>query len=214
MTDYKNGKIYCITSGNLYYIGSTINSLEVRLSAHKHKYKLWKNDKHHFVSSFKIIQDCEKITITTTEIKGNKTIITSSSKEPEIILYENYSCENRKDLELKEAEIIKKYKTDYGDKCVNILINDKTNQEIKNKRREKALINSSNYYENNKEKCLTEMKKRYENNKEAIRERVANYRANNLEKIKERLSEKIKCECGIEILKCNLNRHLKSKNHN
>jgi hypothetical protein len=70
---------------------------------------------------------------------------------------------------------------------LNMLIPSRTNQEYKQK-----------YYENNKDKSNQQSKLYRENNKEHI----AEYR-----KIM------ITCECGCEILKCNLSRHLKSANH-
>jgi hypothetical protein len=59
MTDYSLGKIYKLTSSNtdLCYIGSTTKTLQHRLAVHKCHYKLWKVDKYHFVTSFKVLED-------------------------------------------------------------------------------------------------------------------------------------------------------------
>ena len=112
----------------------------------------------------------------------------------------NEYCENYK-------EHLKEYKKEY---------NKKYNKE---------------YYEDNIEK----IKQYYENNKEKIKETHKIYRENNIEKIKkthnkyyqnnkeilkeyrkrhyENNKEKIICECGCEITKVSLSRHLKSKKH-
>jgi len=192
MPDYNNGKIYCLTSGNLYYIGSTTNELNTRFAIHKHKHKLWKNNKYHYLSSFRIFDDCD---------------------EPEIILYENYSCNNLEELELREGKAIQKYKTDYGDKCVNILLLDKTRDERKEIRKQKAVVRAKKYYLEHTEKCNTKMKENYLENKEARLKSVKEYSLNNKDKISARNKEIVNCECGDKITKPNLRRHIKSKKH-
>ena len=65
------------------------------------------------------------------------------------------------------------------------------------------------YYKNNKE----HIKDYYENNKQKIAEWDKEYRKNNKEKIAERDSQKITCDCGCSITRCNLPRHKKSPKH-
>ena len=77
------------------------------------------------------------------------------------------------------------------------------------------------YRENNKEKIKEQVKeycKEYrENNKEKIKEQVKEYgkewRENNREHIRQHACEKITCDCGCQIRRCNLARHKKSNRH-
>jgi len=63
-------------------------------------------------------------------------------------------------------------------------------------------------------RTLQESKKAYrENNKERTKKSQKDYRENHREIIKEKLKEKIICECGCDIVKRNLSRHLKTKKH-
>ena len=58
MPDYSKSKIYSIRSHqtDLIYIGSTIQSLALRLSGHVRDFKSFKNGKHNYVSSFDILK--------------------------------------------------------------------------------------------------------------------------------------------------------------
>ncbi len=59
------------------------------------------------------------------------------------------------------------------------------------------------YYNDNKDK----VKEYRENNKDKIKEFKKEYYENN----KDRILENIKCGCGCEVAKCQLNRHMKTK---
>ena len=59
MPNYNNGKIYKIWSAShpdLIYIGSTTQSLALRLGGHRRDYKKYNNGKFSYVTSFKIIE--------------------------------------------------------------------------------------------------------------------------------------------------------------
>lgn len=81
MPDYKNGKIYKLTSKNTdkIYIGSTVNSLSKRLSCHRSP--------------------------------TNKTISREMSQydDLEIVLIEEFPCQKREELEARESYWIGKY---------------------------------------------------------------------------------------------------------
>jgi hypothetical protein len=86
MPDSLNGKIYkleCYTTG-LIYIGSTIQPLIQRLQGHKRDYNYYLNGKN-YITSFEIIEN----------------------KNYNIILLEEYPCDNKEQLHAKEAEYIK-----------------------------------------------------------------------------------------------------------
>jgi hypothetical protein len=57
------------------------------------------------------------------------------------------------------------------------------------------------------------MKECYINNKKNIIEQSKKYYKNNKEQILEKHKEKIKCDCGCEIIQMNLKRHQNSKKH-
>ena len=50
------GIVYMIYFEKLAYVGSTIKSLNARMSGHKTSYKGWQEDKYDYCSSFEIIQ--------------------------------------------------------------------------------------------------------------------------------------------------------------
>ncbi|ARF11755.1 hypothetical protein Klosneuvirus_2_191 [Klosneuvirus KNV1] len=101
---YQQGKIYKIMSCQTekVYIGSTcVSKLIDRLKQHQSKYKKYKLNSESFTASFEVVQyeDCE------------------------IILLENYSCNNKKELLIREQ--------DWIDKTTNIV--NKQNASTKNK---------------------------------------------------------------------------------
>ena len=79
MRNYKNGKIYKIISKltDKIYIGSTTASLEARFKQHKQKYRDYLlNRTKKYISSFEILKCDDAV----------------------IILLQNYSCNNKKEL--------------------------------------------------------------------------------------------------------------------
>jgi hypothetical protein len=93
---------------------------------------------------------------------------------------------DKKDSALKERELIEKFNA-----TLNIVIPSRTKKEYEK-------IYCKNYYEKNAE---------------IINEKNREYYEKNVEKIKEKQKEKITCECGCEIVKNKLSRHLKTKKH-
>ena len=75
--------------------------------------------------------------------------------------------------------------------------------------KEKVKEQKKLYHENNRDKILEKHKKYYENNKKQLIEYSITYRLNNRDKLK----EKITCECGCDVVKRNISRHMKSKKH-
>jgi len=100
MPEYSKGKIYMIYSTDspvlLPYYGSTTLSLNMRLSVHKAHLKLWKQGKMRNCSSFKLLeQGFDKVAI---------------------ILVEDYPCNSKQELEIREAHYIK------NNPCINMRI--------------------------------------------------------------------------------------------
>jgi hypothetical protein len=216
MPEYSNGKIYTIRfhNSNEIYIGSTIQSLAARFGGHKSGNS--KSVKH----------------IIDTEYNGDWSVCYYE-------LYENCSCNNKEELNKREGEVIRLFMNDETFNCINKNIAGRTPKECckeyrKNHKEETKEYNKKHYEEfkedykikwkqyyidnldynkervktyrnEHKEECLERDRNRYNNNKE--------YFKNHYENKKEEYLKIIKCECGCEITKMNLNRHLQTKRH-
>jgi hypothetical protein len=101
---YSKGKIYrlvCNTTGQQ-YIGSTIQPLSYRLSMHKANYKMFlKGTRRNNTTSFSIL----------------------SENNFEMILIEDYPCENKNQLERRERHFIETMK------CLNMIKPAQTREE-------------------------------------------------------------------------------------
>ena len=163
---YKNGKIYKIVdriNGNI-YIGSTIQPLNRRLLQHEYDYKLkQKGEINYSVTSFDIIEN----------------------QNFYIELIENYPCNNRYELELRERFHID------NNICVNKNIPHRTTEERKQ----------------HKQQYLLE-------NKAEIKKRDLEYYNKNKAKINEKRKFKILCEiCNSYCRKRDIARHKKTQKH-
>ena len=145
MPDYSKSKIYKITTPShpeLVYIGSTTESLKKRFSGHKSKYKTYKKGKCRYYSSFKIIE----------------------CGDAEIILIKNVCCNNRKELEKIEGELI------FNTICCNKFVAGRTSKQYyeanKEKNKEKNKARSKAYYEANKAKINARRRAKYKAKKE------------------------------------------------
>jgi hypothetical protein len=116
---------------------------------------------------------------------------------------EEVICENKWELHNRERFWIE------NNECINKAIPNQTQKEWYEKNKEIIKEKQKIYNENNKEKRNEYAKKWYENNKEKRREYENKWYENN----KEKLKENIICDCGCEVMKCNLTRHKKSKKH-
>ena len=177
---YKKGKIYivkCKYDDSLIYVGSTIRCLNVRFVEHR------------------CYKDCSLYQF----VKGEWDNFY-------IELYEEYPCNNKKELLKREGEVIRLIGT------INYKIAGRTSKEYREDNKEILAEKAKERREKNKE-ILTEKKKiYYENNKERLAEQKKKYREENKEKINERKREKVKCDnCGFESLRDNISTHKKSK---
>lgn len=150
---YQTGKIYKIICNKtkLVYIGSTIQKyLCNRLKGHCHKYKMYLDKRHHFVSSFKILENNDYY----------------------IELVELFPCNSKDELLVRE-----RYYYD-NIECVNNnkpqMTEDEKKEYFKNYRiehREERKIYKKEYDEINKDKHKIYGKKYHIENKEYKRER-------------------------------------------
>ena len=92
MSKFQSGKIYKIVdnTSDMVYVGSTCKSLEQRLKEHESAKKSFNAGKFAFTSSFNII----------------------NNNDYKIELVENYPCNNKQELNIREGQIIQKLKND------------------------------------------------------------------------------------------------------
>ena len=133
---YNKSMIYTIRSPHTerYYIGSTIQKLCKRFSDHNINYKDYLDEKHHFVTSFKILE----------------------LGDAYIELLEEYECENKTQLLKREGEFIREHKNN----CVNKCIAGRTKKQYNIDTKEHIQERSKQYNINNKER-MQEWKKQY-----------------------------------------------------
>jgi hypothetical protein len=156
MNKYENGKIYRLVCNNtgLNYYGSTTQKLPQRLYEHKRSYKKYINKN---LTANKIIEG------------GNFNII----------LVEEYSCQNRQQLEAKERYYIE------NNECVNKNIPTQNDKEYYLKNKDKINQYNNEYYKLNKDNHKEYYKVYNETNKDKIKEQTKKYRESNKDKIKE-----------------------------
>jgi hypothetical protein len=150
MPDYKNSKIYKLYcpdgDPNDVYYGATVNSLNQRLSKHK-----------------------------TTNGCVSRILFQKYKDKIIIELVENFPCNNKKELDIREAYYIR------NNNCVNTVIPDRTEPEYQKEYRIENKDYFKEYRIENKEQIKEQKKEYYIENKEQIKE----YYIENKEKIKE-----------------------------
>ena len=189
MPDYLEGKIYtirCKTDNSLIYVGSTTQSLSMRMAGHR-KEIYNENRKQYTKKLYKTIREMDNM------------------NEWYIELYENFPCNNKEELLKKEGEIIRQIGT------LNTEIAGRTKQEYREENKDKIKEKEKEYREKNKETIKEREKKYREENKEKIKE----YNANRIrpEGYEEKRKEKAFCECGCWIRKDNIGHHKKTQKH-
>jgi hypothetical protein len=138
--DYKQGRIYRITCGDLTYYGSTCQTVCVRLAGHRRYYKYWKNNKKNYTSSFQLFEI------------GN----------PIITLVEDFPCERKEQLLARERFYIE------NNDCVNKCIPGRTKKEYNADNSEKICEHRKQYCAENSEKISEYKKQYYAENSEKI----------------------------------------------
>ena len=150
MPDYSKGKIYtlrCCTDNTLIYVGSTTQSLAVRLGGHK---KNSRQESHKNRLIFKTIND--------------------DWDNWYIELYELYPCSCREELHKREGEIIRLIGN------LNKIIAGRTDKEYREDNKEHLKKHKKEHYENNKEKKAEYGKIYREQNKDKVLEWAKNYK--------------------------------------
>ena len=167
---YNTAMIYSIRSPatEKYYIGSTTQILCKRFGDHKTKYKGYLKNIYKFVTSFKILE----------------------LGDAYIELLEEFTCDNKLQLEKREGELIREHKNE----CVNKRIEGRTKNE---------------YRIDNKESIKEQNKQYYIDNKEHHKQ----YYIDNIESIKAQKTQPYYCLCGSTIQLNEKARHNKSAKH-
>jgi hypothetical protein len=180
--DYQKSKIYQITdiAYTKMYIGSTTQSLSRRFSKHKAGYKLWQDGKTHKYSVFDIFNEF-------------------GVENCKIELLEEFSCNNRMELERKEGDYIR------INNCVNRIIAGRTDKE---------------YYQDHKEDLLKQMKEYRQDHKEQIKQYYQDHKEDLLKQMKEyyhdhkeQKNQPNKCDCGGDFTTFNKSNHNKTSKH-
>ncbi len=135
MPDYQNGKIYTIRSHQTddVYIGSTTQSLAVRMAGHRRDYKYYQDGKCPFMTSYEITKydDCY------------------------IELLEECKCENKQQLHKREGELIRE------NDCVNKIIPGRTRVEHYQDNKQAIKEQVKQYYEANKEQIAEKRNQKF-----------------------------------------------------
>jgi hypothetical protein len=189
--DYKNGQIYAIVNeeGKEVYIGSSCQPLYKRWYQHKQDSKR----RSHF-NVYKHIEEC------------------GGFEKFRIILVEEYPCENKKQLERREGEHIKRINP-VGNRFVagrtqkeyNKLYREQNREGINERRREyydenRDRINERRreYHEQTCNHINERRRKYYEENRDRINERKRKYYEENRDRINERKRERYRLKKEAE----------------
>ena len=202
MPNYLNGKLYTIRSHQTdkVYVGSTTQTLSVRMAGHRKDFKRYNKGLYSYVSSFELLK----------------------YDDAYIELIELYPCNSKVELDRGEGIHIRQMD------CVNKYIAGRTSAEYYQDNKEKIAERNKQYYQDNKEQFkeyndeyrqnnkeqLNEYHVEYrQNNKEYFKEYFKEYRQKNREKIAEQQNKKFTCPCGGKYTQGNKSRHLRSKKH-
>ena len=157
MPDYKQGKIYkivCNVTGKV-YIGSTIQSLSMRLMGHRVAYKRFKESKSAYVTAYQIIEQ----------------------ENYDIVLIENCSCESNEELHKRERYFIESVD------CINKNIPSRTFKEYCLDNKDAIKEKAKQYWQDNKD-VIRERRKQYQqqyhlDNKDILIERAKQHHQDN-----------------------------------
>ena len=114
--------------------------------------------------------------------------------DAKILLVEDFPCDRREQLLKREGEIIKNTQN-----CINRCVAGRTKKDRAIEFKEEIKQYMDQYRLQNKETLSAKKKVYYSENKDTIKER--------------RLGV-VTCECGIEIRKVNIAKHIKTRKHN
>jgi hypothetical protein len=196
MVNYSNSKVYKLVSKTnmdvLPYIGSTTKQyLCQRFNQHRTNYKNFLKGKYHYVSSFKLFEEC-----------GIDDII--------IVLLEKVNANSKDELHTRERYYIE------NTVCVNKVKPIRTKEDDKKYEKERYEQNKEHFkekYERNKEKILEYYKNKYKQNRDKILNQQKEKYEQNKEIISIRQKEKFTCLCGSILRKSDRKKHERTIKH-
>jgi hypothetical protein len=129
------------------------------------------------------------------------------NEDYKIILVENYPCNSKKELEIREGFYIR------NNDCINKNVNGRTPKEWREENHDELMIKKKAYREEHKDEINIKQTKFREDNREKLRKSYLKHYYENKEALQAYRSEKIVCECGCEISRNKLPRHKRSQKH-
>jgi hypothetical protein len=158
MPDYQKGKIYKIINyeDDDIYIGSTCETLSKRMTKHRDDLKRYKQGKTNYITSFQILE----------------------KPSAKIVLIENYPCDSREELTMREQYHIK------SNACVNKVIPGRSIKEYREDNKDKIKAQQKAYNEANADKIKSYKKEYGKAYREANADKIKEYREADKEKNK------------------------------
>ena len=199
MTDrYKNSKIYKLTDGEYFYIGSTCLQLHKRLYYHKKDAERRPQCKVYQIFTYDRFQN--------NEIK--------------IILIESFQFDNKEELLREEDKHIQlHYNNEKLLNSIHAIFNLEKKKEWEKQyrieNRDELIKKYTQYYKQNRDSLLIKKKEYYNVNKDYFNEYDKIRNQNSDRKIKRNMQgeKKVTCVCGLEIRHDSMSKHRKSKKH-
>jgi len=132
-----------------------------------------------------------------------------------MIEIEKYPCNDKREAEKRENEIMIELKANMNMRKSYCGYN--TTQEYKQQYQQEYRIDNKETIQKNKKKYYNDNKetiKQYNiDNKNKIQDYQQQYRIDNKETIITKKKEKITCECGCQLRRCDMSRHCKTNKH-
>lgn len=161
MPNYSNGKIYtirCRADPSIVYVGSTIQSLAVRLGGHKSD------------------TNCSLYQYIHTTYNG-------MWNDFYIELFELYSCQSKEELNKKEGEIIRDFQRNDNYQIINRCIAGRNYNEYCSDNKEAIAKYRKQYREENLDQIKSKKQEYYTKNQEEIKQKSKQYRELRAQKI-------------------------------
>ena len=187
---YNQGKIYAIKNNvnDDVYIGSTTQPLSKRFNDHKKNLK--DNSKYNRCSVYKKMVELGK-------------------ENFYIELIEDYPCETKEELLIREGQLIRELGT-LNQQIMGRTLHEQQ-LEYRQNNKEKLKQKQRNYYLNNKEEVDEKCRVYREENKDKINQKKAEYRETNRDEIRQKANEKIQClNCKVFVRRGGMARHMKT----
>ena len=216
------GRVYQIVCSEMeeVYVGSTIQTLKERWRCHIKDYKKGDNFsiypyfKKYGLCKFEIklikeyrVVDREHLVAYET-LWYNRLNCTPEQTTPFIPLPKDiYRHISHKEYYQENKERIAEYRRENKERIAA------KKKEYHRENKERIASKAKEYRDQNKEQLAAQKKEYHRKNKEQLAAKAKEYRKQNKDKISTKRNEKIECECGSEVSRCNLAVHKKSKKH-